>query len=151
MSRAYQDFGNDLYVYLAGIDITAIEPDGWAHTFNRPFEPEEVTAGGYPTLMVVPARDQAATLDSRTDTDTVTFWAFLYYSVHDVVLDSEEKLRQLVDLVRSHIRSERIAINTLGGEDTYDIRFSGEWGWDNERSERFYRLEVTAEIADIIM
>lgn len=150
MSSAYTDFGNDLYAYLRGINITAIEPDGWANTFNRPFEPEEVTAGGYPTLMVVPARDQTATLDSRTDSDTVTFWAFVYYSVHDVVLGSEEKLRQLVDLVRTKLRIERIAIQALGGDDTYDIRFSGEWGWDNERGERFYRLEVTASIADTI-
>jgi hypothetical protein len=149
LSTAYHDFGNDLYDYLAAIDITGVDLNGWAHTFNRPFEPDEVTAGGYPTLMVVPARDQGMTIDSYTDADTITYWAYIYYPVRDVMLDdAEAKLRQLVDLVRSKLRHERIASSTLGGEETYDIQIQGEWGYDTERGERFYRLEVTAHITD---
>jgi hypothetical protein len=152
MSSAYLDFGNDLYTYLAGIDITAIEPLGWAHTFNRPFEPDEVTAGGYPTLMVVPARDQGSTIDSYTDSDAVTYWAYIYYPVRDVMLDdAETKLRQLVDLIRTQVRHERIVAVSLGGADTYDIQIQGEWGYDTERGERFYRLETTANISDTLV
>lgn len=149
MTDAYTRIGNDLYAFVSAINITSVELDGWGNTFNRPFEPDEVTAGGYPTLMVIPAEDEASTLDSHTDSDRIVFWVHLIYSVQEVKIDGEAKIRALADLVRNALKRERLDPSPLGN-DAYDLQMSGSWGWDTERGERYYRLIVTIHVDQVL-
>lgn len=147
MIDAITQVGDDLYNFVSNLNITSVEPDGWAHTFNRPFEPDEVTAGEYPVLMVVPAEDEGTTLDSFTDSDRLVFWVHLIYSVQELKMaGNETQVRRLADLVRNCLKAERAKPNPLGN-DAYDLQVSGTWGWDAERGERYYRLIVTVQIA----
>ena len=146
MIDAISQVGDDLKTFVTGIDITDIEPDGWAHVFNRVFLPEEVTAGGYPTLVIVPAEDSSETLDSATDRQRVTYWVTILTSMADTFQDGEGTIRRLADRLRNSVAAERLSPAPLGN-DAYDLTVAGTWGWEPERAERFYRLIVTVSFA----
>lgn len=149
MIASYSVIGDALYDFCKDIDITAIYEDGWAKTFDRPFMPDEVTAGDYPVLMVVPAEDEAATLDSHTDDDRIVYWVRVYDSAQVSLMDGEADIRALADLVRNAIRAERGKAQPFAVTNavTYDLQISGSWGWDVERSERFYQVTVSTKVA----
>lgn len=149
MTSTITDVGTALSTFVGNIDITSIYSENWAHKFNRPFEPEEVTDGGYPTLMIVPAEDESSTLDSRTDSDRIVYWVTLLESMSDTINTGESSIRALADLVRNELRDERTKPNPLGS-DNYDLQLSGTWGWDIDRGERFYRLIVTVNVAQTL-
>lgn len=142
---AYVDFGTALYGFMSNMDITSVVADGWAYTFNRPAKSDERPE--YPTLEVMPLRDAPEALDNFTDDDVITYSVFISFSWWEATTN-EESIRELVDLVRSELRKERRKVNPLGG--SYTLSFSGEWGGNEGQTERFYRLDVTARIAEDI-
>lgn len=143
MSTTYSDLGQALFDFVAAIDITSVEPAGWAHQLNRPVKSDELD--DYPAFAVMPKRDTNESLASRTDDDTITYSVFLYASFRDAT-NAEEDIRALVDLVRTAFRNERLDPQTFG--ESYTFTFAGEWGGDETQGERFYRLDVTAHIAE---
>lgn len=147
--NSYAIVGDALYNFVRTIDITSVYLDGWGNTFNRPFEPDEVTNGGYPCLMVVPAEDEASGLDTATDADRIVYWVQVSESVQTTLHNGETDIRAVADLVRNAIRNERGAAQPFG-IDAYDVNLTGQWGWDTERGERFYRCIVSVNIAQDI-
>jgi len=148
MTNSYFDIGTALYGFATAINISSVDGLTWAHTFNRIYQPQEVTAGGYPTLMVVPAEDEASTLDSRTDSDRIVYWVVISASTEEIFMGGEGQIRKVADLVRNAFRTERNnPEGVFGHGDAYDVQFGGTWAWDNERSERYYKLVVTIHVA----
>lgn len=149
MINAYSVIGDAIYDFCKDLDITSVYEDGWAKTFDRPFMPEEVTAGDYPVLMVVPAEDEASSLDNRTDDDRIVYWVRIYDSAESSLMDGEGDIRALADLVRNKMQQERSKAQPFGVENavTYNVQLSGTWGWDAERAERFYQVTVSTMVA----
>jgi len=146
--NAIEQVGDDLYAFASSVDISPVDGLTWAHTFNRIYQPQEVTDGGYPTLMVVPAEDEGTTLDSYTDADRIVYWVVISVSTAEVFMGGEGQIRKIADVVRNAVRQERInPAGVFGVGDTYDLQFAGTWGWDDTRSERFYKLVVTINVA----
>ncbi len=146
MIHAYSVVGDAIYEMVSAIDISEVYEEGWAHTFNRIFTPEELSGGGYPAFTVIPAEDEGSTLDSRTDTDRIVYWVVISFSQEEAIRDGEGNIRALVDLVRNTVKQQRASADPFTG-DAYNVQVSGIWGWDTERSERFYRLVITVNVA----
>lgn len=147
MTDAYSLVGDALYSFVQGLDITAVYDEGWAKSYNRPFEPDEVSAGDYPALMVVPAEDEASTLDTHADSDRIVYWVTVFTSMSDTIANGEGQIRSLADLVRNAIRAERSNPTPFGLANAYDLSVTGTWGWDTDRAERFYRVVVSVQVS----
>ncbi len=141
MTSTYTEVGRSLYDFMSDLDIESVIGETWAQKFNGP--PKQIE--DYPAFTVVPAEDTEDTLDSDFDEDVVTFWIFVYDTYVDAS-DSEDRMRSLVDMVRSAIRLERAKPAPLG-DGNYRLSNRGSWGANIEEGERFYRLEVEVRVA----
>jgi hypothetical protein len=129
------------------LSITSVEPAGWGDRFNR--LPKQNEIDQYPAFAIVPARDTQEDLDNWTDDDRVTYSVYILMHYHEGS-DAEETTRALVDLVRTALRKERRSVTPLGNA-AYSLSIAGEWGFDVEQGERFYRLDVTAKVAESLL
>jgi hypothetical protein len=147
MTDAYLLVGDAIYSFVDGIDITSVYDEGWLKKFARPFKPEEVTAADYPAFVVIPAEDEASTLDTHADSDRITYWVTIMAQMQDTIINGEGQIRALADLVRNAIRAERGNPTPFGLTNAYDLTVSGTWGWKVDRAERFYRIVVSVQVA----
>lgn len=145
MSQTYQNIGQALYAFMQAIDITPVAGSTWAQTFNYP--PKTISA--YPAFVVAPAEDVVEVLDADYDDDTITYWVQIYDTYYDAS-EAEDRLRKIVDLVRTAIRRERASEAPLGNT-AYGLRLSGTWGADFDHGERFYRLQVQVRVAQTLV
>jgi hypothetical protein len=142
---AYHDFGEALYAFVEALDISDVDPVGWAYTFNRLPKSDEMDA--YPSFAVVPARDTQEILDSITDDVAITYSVYLFVRYWDANVP-EADIRELADLVRTALAQERRKPEPLGG--SYTLAYAGEWGYDPDQVQRYYRLDVTARFSEDI-
>lgn len=147
MSTTYVSLGAALYNFMNTLVITSVDPGGWGDKFNRPPKQDEIDQ--YPAFAVVPQRDTQEDLDNTSDDDRVTYSIFLFHGYYEGS-QSEEMLRSLADLVRTALRKERAKPNPLGNA-AYSLAIAGEWGFDVEQGERFYRIDVTAKVAETLL
>lgn len=147
MSTSYSTLGEDLYNFVLSMNISGINAEwsSWARTFNRPPKSDEMD--DYPCFAVVPTRDEQQILDNYSDDDLITYSVFMFVRFYEASIP-EADIRALVDRVRTALRTERRSQTPLG--DPYTLSFAGEWGGDENQVERFYRLDVTARIAEDI-
>lgn len=141
----YSTFGDALYAFMAAINITSVDAGGWAYTFNRLPKADEMD--DYPALAVVPARDLREPLDNITDEVTLTYSVYIFVRYMEASVP-EADIRDLADLVSTQLSKERRKSAPLGG--AYAISFAGEWGFDPDQVQRFYRIDVTARFSEDI-
>lgn len=146
MNHSYTTIREAIYDRLDDLDITLAYPEGWQQRFRQP---AKQLTDLFPAFMVTPSRDEQSTLDSRDDSDLFVLSVYLFDSFKDAY-EAEGDLDVLVGLVRERFRSERIAKPPLGLDGLYDLSLAGEWGADEERGHRFYRLDITVRAAQEI-
>jgi hypothetical protein len=105
---------------------------------------------GYPGFCVIPVRNATQTLDSITEQAEYTFSILILTSFEDAT-DAEDTIVGIGDLVYdtmlNTIKSGQLELH-LGDDVQYsfDGDVSGEWGFDADHGERFYRIDVTARV-----
>lgn len=144
MSETYSAIGQALYTFMGSISI---DPLTWKVKLNRPPKSNELVS--YPSYVVVPARDGQETGDTDTDFDSVTYSVFIILS-SELADDSESKIRTIVDSVRSKFRELRHDPTPLH-RSAYNVSFVGEWGGEAEQGERWYRLDITVFVHEILI
>lgn len=135
----YRDFRTALYSFMDTLDITSVVADGWAYKFDRLPKSDEMD--DYPSFAIVPVRDEREIADNITDSVSVTFSVYVFVRYWDAT-DAEYDVVDLADLISDALSQERRKEAPLGG--FYAISFFGDWGYDPDQVQRYYRLEVTA-------
>lgn len=132
-----------LYDLVKDIDISsAADPEDeliWRDSASHPIKQFD----GYPAFFVTPARNEPpVTVDTATQEVPYTFSICIYNSFEDAA-DADDMLVDIADLVFDALLAELKGLSPLE-EAAFDGTPSGEWGFEQETGERFYRIEVTA-------
>ncbi len=127
-----------LFGLIQSIDVTPVADEPWQFAFKHPVKQPQ----GYPGFCVVPARNSTRTIDPITQEGSYVFWVYLFYTFEEAA-SGEDKLVGMADLVYDRLLEELKSLSPLAGA-AFDGDPSGEWGFDAEHGERFYRIEVTA-------
>jgi hypothetical protein len=130
-----------LFALVNEADIESVIGETWQFAYKHPVKQPP----GYPGFCVVPARNgPPVSVDSGTVEVPFTFWVFLFYSFEDGSL-AEDRLIGMADVIYDTLLANLKGASPLENA-AFDGHPSGEWGFDAEHGERFYRIEVTARV-----
>jgi hypothetical protein len=144
MSATYQIIGQALFDLLDALDIAAIYPGGWGQKANYPIKQ---LYAPFPAFSVQPVEDAEVSLDNVSNNHTTTYALYLYESFQDSP-EAEGKMRRLVDLVRTQLRTQWLDTTPLNNGIYAITELSGAWGFDIDLGLRFYRFQVTTQTSE---